>query len=79
MFSDRSGKARSLRLQPGTGSVINAVKCCKIKKVLAIAVSIWYFIKAVGLPAAEVITGGPLETAIGRWLQERLERKERIT
>ena len=31
------------------------------------------------LPAAQVITGGPLETAYGRKLQERLERKERIT
>ena len=29
--------------------------------------------------AAKVITGGPLETAYGRRLQERLERKERIT
>ena len=37
--------------------------------------SIWYFIKAVGLPAAIVITGGPLKTAYGRWLQERLERE----
>ena len=30
---------------------------------------------AVGSPAAKVITGGPLKTAYGRWLQERLERE----
>jgi hypothetical protein len=53
----------------------------KVQKSLAMTVSLWYFIKAVGpKPASHSYYGRSSGDRHRVWrLQERLERKERIT